>query len=124
MRATNQLNPKKTLKKLRKIFGNVRKSSYFCSVIKMITNLRNGRYTKQQTIMKNLVRNYPLLEDELFKAYDILSSAGFEILIEDGMMQVWPKRASIEMDAEEGMVIIDDNYRDEYEERQEELYEL
>ena len=74
--------------------------------------------------MKNLVRNYPLLEDELFKAYDILSSAGFEILIEDGMMQVWPKRASIEMDAEEGMVIIDDNYRDEYEERQEELYEL
>ena len=90
----------------------------------MITNLRNGRYTKQQTIMKNLVRNYPLLEDELFKAYDILSSAGFEILIEDGMMQVWPKRASIEMDAEEGMVIIDDNYRDEYEERQEELYEL
>ena len=74
--------------------------------------------------MTNLVRNYPLLEDELFKAYDILSSAGFEILIEDGMMQVWPKRASIEMDAEEGMVIIDDNYRDEYEERQEELYEL
>ena len=74
--------------------------------------------------MKDLVRNYPLLEDELFKAYDILSSAGFEILIEDGMMQVWPKRASIEMDAEEGMVIIDDNYRDEYEERQEELYEL
>jgi len=74
--------------------------------------------------MKDLVRSFPELENELFKAYDILSSAGFEILIEDGMMQVWPKRASIEMDAEEGMVIIDDNYRDEYEERQEELYEL
>ena len=83
-----------------------------------------NKQTNKTNKMTNLVRNYPLLEDELFKAYDILSSAGFEILIEDGMMQVWPKRASIEMDAEEGMVIIDDNYRDEYEERQEELYEL
>lgn len=72
--------------------------------------------------MKDLVRKFPKLENELFKAYDILSAAGFEILIEDGMMQVWPKRLHIENDMEEGFVIIDDEYRDEFEERQEELY--
>ena len=42
--------------------------------------------------MKELKRSFPELEDQLFKAYDILSAAGFEILIEDGMMQAWPKR--------------------------------
>ncbi len=71
--------------------------------------------------MKDLVRKFPKLENELFKAYDILSAAGFEILIEDGMMQAWPKRLHIENDMEEGFVIIDDDYRDEFEERQEEL---
>ena len=71
--------------------------------------------------MKDLVRKFPKLETELFKAYDILSAAGFEILIEDGMMQAWPKRLHIENDMEEGFVIIDDDYRDEFEERQEEL---
>jgi hypothetical protein len=73
--------------------------------------------------MKDLVRKFPKLENELFKAYDILSAAGFEILIEDGMMQAWPKRLHIENDMEEGFVIIDDDYRDEFEERQEELEE-
>jgi hypothetical protein len=71
--------------------------------------------------MKELKRSFPELEDQLFKAYDILSAAGFEILIEDGMMQAWPKRLHIENDMEEGFVIIDDDYRDEFEERQEEL---
>ena len=60
-------------------------------------------------------------ERELFKAYDILSEAGFEILIEDGMMQVWPKRATIEMDFEDGMMIIPEEELDAFYERQEEL---
>jgi hypothetical protein len=93
----------------------VGKITHLYYVIKMITN-------KQKTkVMKDLVRKFPKLENELFKAYDILSAAGFEILIEDGMMQAWPKRLHIENDMEEGFVIIDDDYRDEFEERQEEL---
>ena len=71
--------------------------------------------------MKKLVRKFPKLEEEMAKAYDILSKAGFELLIEDGIMQAWPKRLHIENDMEEGFVIIDDDYRDEFEERQEEL---
>jgi hypothetical protein len=71
--------------------------------------------------MKDLVRKFPKLEEEMAKAYDILSKAGFELLIEDGIMQAWPKRLHIENDMEEGFVIIDDDYRDEFEERQEEL---
>ena len=74
--------------------------------------------------MKDLVRKFEKLEDELFKAYDILSAAGFEILIEDGQMMVWPKRATIENDREEGFVIVSEDDIDEFEERQEELEEL
>jgi hypothetical protein len=58
----------------------------------------------------------------LFKAYDILSEAGFEILIEDGQMLVWPKKATIEMDIEEGIVIVSEDDIEAFEERQEELY--
>jgi hypothetical protein len=72
--------------------------------------------------MNELKRFNEKLENELFKAYDILSAAGFEILIEDGQMLVWPKGATIEMDIEEGMVIVPDEYIEEFEERQEELY--
>ena len=72
--------------------------------------------------MSDLKRSYPELEDQLFKAYDILSEAGFEILIEDGQMLVWPKRATIEMDIEEGIVIVSENDIEAFEERQEELY--
>ena len=60
-------------------------------------------------------------ETELFKAYDILSAAGFEILIEDGVMQVWPKRANIEMDYEDGMIIVPEEELEAFYERQEEL---
>jgi hypothetical protein len=60
-------------------------------------------------------------ERELFKAYDILSEAGFEILIEDGVMQVWAKRANIEMDYEDGMVIVPEEELEAFYERQEEL---
>jgi hypothetical protein len=72
--------------------------------------------------MSDLKRSYPELEDQLFKAYDILSEAGFEILIEDGQMLVWPKRATIEMDIEEGIVIVSEDDIEAFEERQEELY--
>jgi hypothetical protein len=72
--------------------------------------------------MKELKRSFPELEDQLFKAYDILSNAGFEILIEDGQMLVWPKRATIEMDIEEGIVIVSEDDIEAFEERQEELY--
>ena len=72
--------------------------------------------------MKELKRSFPELEDQLFKAYDILSEAGFEILIEDGQMLVWPKRATIEMDIEEGIVIVSEDDIEAFEERQEELY--
>jgi hypothetical protein len=72
--------------------------------------------------MKDLIYHLPHLDEKLSQAYNILSEAGFEILIEDGVMQVWPKGASIEMDMEEGMVIVPDEYTDEFNERQEELY--
>jgi hypothetical protein len=72
--------------------------------------------------MSDLKRSYPELEDQLFKAYDILSEAGFEILIEDGQMLVWPKKATIEMDIEEGIVIVSEDDIEAFEERQEELY--
>jgi hypothetical protein len=74
--------------------------------------------------MKELKRFKETQENELFKAYDILSAAGFEILIEDGMMQVWCKGGgAIEMDYEEGMVIVPEEYQEEFNERQEELEE-
>ena len=72
--------------------------------------------------MKELKRLRPEQEEVLFKAYDMLSEAGFELLVEDGMLQVWPKRASIENDLEEGFVIVPDEYSEEFAEREEELY--
>ena len=72
--------------------------------------------------MKELVRSYPHLEEELFKVYDILSNSGFEIEFEYGQMRVHPKGGSIEFDGEEGLVIVDYKYREEYEERQEEIF--
>lgn len=72
--------------------------------------------------MRELIRKYPQLEEELFKGYDILSNSGFEIIIEDGSMIVYHKRGCIELDYEEGLVIVDDDYRDEYDERQDEIF--
>lgn len=69
--------------------------------------------------MKNLERKFPELENTLFQAYDMLSEAGFEILIEDGQMIVWPKRATIEMDMDEGIVIVTQDDIEKFEERQE-----
>lgn len=39
-------------------------------------------------------------------ACNILSDSGFDMVIEDGMLNVWAKNASIELDIEEGVVII------------------
>ncbi|MFM7015102.1 MAG: hypothetical protein ACKOX3_02130 [Bacteroidota bacterium] len=55
--------------------------------------------------MEKLKRCFQELENELFKSYDILSNAGFEILIEDGSMLVFLKDCNIEMNIEEGIVI-------------------
>lgn len=71
--------------------------------------------------MNELKRSYPLLEEELFKAYDILSNAGFDIWIENGQISVSYSNTDIELDALEGLVIVDDDYRVEYDERQDEL---
>jgi hypothetical protein len=73
--------------------------------------------------MRELIRKYPQLEEKLFDAYDILSNSGYEIIIEDGQMVVYHKVGCIELDLDEGLVIVDDDYRDEYEERQEEIDE-
>ncbi len=71
--------------------------------------------------MKELVRSYHQLE-ELVKVYYILSNSSFEIEFEYGEMRVYPKVGSIEFDGEEGLVIVDYEYREEYEERQEEIF--
>ncbi|NVK76020.1 MAG: hypothetical protein HWE24_21295 [Oceanospirillaceae bacterium] len=60
-------------------------------------------------------------EDVLFKVYDLLSNNGFEILIEEGTMNVWYRGCSIEMDMEEGIVIVPNEYYNEFQERQENL---
>ena len=64
--------------------------------------------------MKELVRSYHQLE-ELVKVYYILSNSGFEIEFEYGEMRVYPKGGRIEIDREEGLVIVDNDYSDEYE---------
>jgi hypothetical protein len=72
--------------------------------------------------MRELIRKYPQLEEILFDVYDVLSNSGYEIIIEDGQMVVYHKVGCIELDGEEGLVIVDDDYREEYEERQEEIF--
>jgi hypothetical protein len=71
--------------------------------------------------MKKLKRSFPELENVLFKSYDILSNAGFEILIEDGCMVVFQSQCSIELDIEEGIVMVSNKDLDEFMERQFEL---
>jgi len=73
--------------------------------------------------MKDLIYHLPHLDEKLSQAYNILSEAGFELIVEDGQLSVYHKLGSIEMDMEEGMVIVPDEYMDEFNERQEELLE-
>jgi hypothetical protein len=73
--------------------------------------------------MKELKRFYEVEDDVLGQAYSILSEAGFDILIENGQMSVWCKVGEIQLDYEEGMVIVPKEYQDEFDERQEELEE-
>jgi hypothetical protein len=68
--------------------------------------------------MNDLVRNYPLLEKELFKLIDFLTEAGFDYQFENGMLCVIPSEGTIEYDEAEGLIIVDDDYREEFEERQ------
>ena len=63
-------------------------------------------------------------DSALSKAYSILSNAGFDIEIENGQMSVWYSHSEILMDYEEGMVIVPEEYQEEFEERQEELWDL
>jgi hypothetical protein len=71
--------------------------------------------------MNDLVRNYPLLEKELFQLLDIITEAGFDYHYENGMLCVFPSEGTIEYDEAEGLVIINDDYRDEFEKRQNEF---
>ena len=71
--------------------------------------------------MKELKRFNEREDKALSKAYSILSNAGFDIQIENGQMSVWYSRGEILMDYEEGMVIVPEEYMDEFDERQEEL---
>ncbi len=71
--------------------------------------------------MKKLIRIYPQLDEALINAYCILSGAGFSIQIEEGAMSVWHEVGDIEMDVEQGIVIIDSDYYKEFWKRQSEL---
>jgi len=70
---------------------------------------------------QELKRFLPEEEEALFKAYDILSAAGFDIRIEDGGMAVWYSECDIELDMEEGIVLVPEDYLPEYYDRQQEL---
>jgi hypothetical protein len=72
--------------------------------------------------MNKLIRNYPEYDEALFKAFEILSEARFDFHVEDGQMSVYHREGDIEVDHVEGLVIVGDDYRDEYENRQKELY--
>ena len=74
--------------------------------------------------MKELKRFNEREDKALSKAYSILSNAGFDIEIENGQMSVWYSHSEILMDYEEGMVIVPEEYQEEFEERQEELWDL
>ena len=71
--------------------------------------------------MNKLIRSYPQLDEALINAYCILSVAGFSIQIEEGAMTVWHEVGDIEMDVEQGVVIIDSYYYEEFWKRQSEL---
>lgn len=74
--------------------------------------------------MKELKRFNKKEDSALSKAYSILSNAGFDIEIENGQMSVWYRGSEILIDYEEGMVIVPEEYQEEFEERQEELWNL
>ena len=59
----------------------------------------------------------------LGKAYSILSKAGFDIEVIDGQMNVWYSYADIELDCEEGLCIVPEEYREDFDARQDEYYD-
>jgi hypothetical protein len=73
--------------------------------------------------MKELIRHREEQDIIWSKAYNMLSEAGFELLVEDGVLSVWMKGCNIECDIEEGFVIVPDEHQEEFEKRQEYLEE-
>ena len=70
--------------------------------------------------MKELKRFKKKEDSALSKAYSILSNAGFDIEVIDGAMNVWYSESEIRFDCEEGLVIVPDEYQEEFDERQDE----
>jgi hypothetical protein len=71
--------------------------------------------------MKPLIRHREEQDIIWSEAYNMLSKAGFELLVEDGFLFVWLSGCRVECDIEEGFVIVPDEYQEEFEERQEYL---
>ena len=71
--------------------------------------------------MKDLIYHFPNANDKLIQAYNMLSEAGFDLVVEDGQLNVWYSESEIKMDMEQGLVIVPDEYSEEFEERQDEL---
>ena len=71
--------------------------------------------------MKDLIYHFPNANEKLIQAYNMLSEAGFDLVVEDGQLNVWYSESEIKMDMEEGLVIVPDEYSEEFQERQDEL---
>lgn len=68
--------------------------------------------------MKKLKRFKKKETSTLAIAYDILSNAGFDIEVIDGQMNVWYSLGEIEFDCEEGLCIVPEKYREQFNKRQ------
>lgn len=78
--------------------------------------------------MKKLKRYDEEMEKILFDAFDMLSNAGFDVNVEDGLgyMSIISRDYSIQFDFAEGIVLIPDNEKElnRFNKRQEELINL
>ncbi len=78
--------------------------------------------------MKKLKRYDEEMEKILFDAFDMLSNAGFDVNVEDGLgyMSIISSDYSIQFDFAEGIVLIPDNKKElsRFNKRQEELINL
>jgi hypothetical protein len=83
-----------------------------------LTKTTNPSYKNK---MKDLIYHFPNANEKLIQAYNMLSEAGFDLVVEDGQLNVWYSESEIKMDMEEGLVIVPDEYSEEFQERQDEL---
>lgn len=74
--------------------------------------------------MKELKRFKKIEDKALAAVYDLLSKTDFDIEIIDGQMNVWYSHHEIRFDCEEGLVIVPDEYIEEFDERQDEYDNL